>query len=226
MLQKSFFCLSVLLVSKSLHASPDLSSKIEKKVGETFEISLPSNHTTGYGWYLQVNESQENSPVKLIKKEYITNPHPEGMVGVGGTEKFIFKALKEGAVPLALAYKRIWEKNSDADYKLLDVLVHPKQEGPNELTKFVGETFDIILPADDSNKYDWYLQKNKSDDDQKIILVKKTLVTGPKKGDRSVILTFKAVTPGQEPLFLVKKILRQENSDQELKRYNITVETK
>ncbi len=43
--------------------------------------------------------------------KYTTNPHNPGMVGVGGTFLFTFKAAKPGKTEVNLEYVRPWEKN-------------------------------------------------------------------------------------------------------------------
>jgi predicted secreted protein len=83
-------------------------------------ITMRGNPTTGYGWYLK-NANELNEDVLIPKnlnehntaKDYVTDEHPEGMVGVGGSYKFKFLCNKasEENVDLVFEYKRPWEKN-------------------------------------------------------------------------------------------------------------------
>ena len=79
---------------------------INVKAGKTFSISLDSNPSTGYHWELE--KSIDTKLVKLQKSEYKA---PEtNMVGAGGKEIFVFKALKPGSTTIYLKYVRPWEK--------------------------------------------------------------------------------------------------------------------
>ena len=81
-------------------------------VGDTIRVSLRSNRTTGYSWA----ENKEKTDAKVLKSDggsYETNPHPEGMVGVGGVETWTFTALAPGKTEIVLGYARPWEKGKE-----------------------------------------------------------------------------------------------------------------
>lgn len=202
-----FMC--CMLYSLSLYTQQEKISRLEKKVGETFDFYLPFSGSSGYGWYLMTNKPEANSILKIK----IVN------------DRYTFKALKEGKETLVFVYKRLnSQENEDADYKIVEVIVgsdKQKVANLNEKTlvkpdaavvsapyvvtyivKKEGETFDISLPADPSGKYDWFIQKYASDDDLCAILTKKTL----KDDNKTLVLTFKAVKPCEdESLFLLKR---------------------
>lgn len=71
-------------------------------VGDTIQISLKGNPTTGYDWTGDVK-----SPLKLIKRDFKADTH---MTGSGGTATFTVKAVKTGKSKMVFAYKRSWEK--------------------------------------------------------------------------------------------------------------------
>ena len=78
------------------------------QVGEQFVIILDSNPTTGYSWEANFDQGL----LKLAKRVYEIEDKPEGMVGVGGKQHFIFEALKKGDTQVKLTYKRSWEQEA------------------------------------------------------------------------------------------------------------------
>ena len=88
----------------------DSGHEITVAVGEIFDVELPSNITTGYGW----NYRSECEPVveQVGKRAYVPRSASFGMVGVGGTEIWRFRATKSGRQSLQLDYARSWEKGA------------------------------------------------------------------------------------------------------------------
>lgn len=72
------------------------------KIGEQFEVVLPSNPTTGYQWY----ESLDKSILTLVEKSF--RPGSD-KIGSGGLQIFIFNAIARGETSIYLQYKRPWE---------------------------------------------------------------------------------------------------------------------
>ena len=62
----------------------DAGDSVRKKTGEIFTVVLNSNPTTAYRWALDGKE--DATLVRKLSDEYLSRPHPPGMVGVGGTE--------------------------------------------------------------------------------------------------------------------------------------------
>lgn len=91
--------------------------EVSPQEGQTFTIKIRGNPTTGYTWFLDNRDNLDNSAIKALNlnefgssRNYKTDEHPEGMVGVGGYYFFTFKALKKGAsVDLVFIHKRPWE---------------------------------------------------------------------------------------------------------------------
>ena len=85
----------------------DNGSEVTLNVGDTLEISLAGNPTTGYQWLLMTN----TEPVlgHADDPEYVADETDEDIVGSGGTFTFTFEALEAGQVDLELGYMRIWE---------------------------------------------------------------------------------------------------------------------
>ena len=74
------------------------------KVGETFDIRVPSNPTTGHQWKVLF----DNARLNLVESEYIEAEDKE-LVGASGEEVFSFEALKRGDTKVSLEYIRAFE---------------------------------------------------------------------------------------------------------------------
>lgn len=78
--------------------------------GTTGRIQLPGNATTGYAWKC---ESSDSSVLAMVGSAYLPSAS-NGMVGVGGTYLFDFKALKAGTATVTCRYYREWEGSQAA----------------------------------------------------------------------------------------------------------------
>lgn len=82
---------------------PESGTEITLRPGGKLNLKLDSNPTTGYFWYLKdINASQ----VDQLSDEYKADPAPEGVVGSGGHQLFVFEALSTGKSNLVLSYER------------------------------------------------------------------------------------------------------------------------
>jgi inhibitor of cysteine peptidase len=79
-------------------------------VGDSLVIRLAGNPTTGFSW--RTAKLTGDAVKDAGEPNYQTDARPQGMVGVGGTYTFTFKAVKEGKSDLELAYSRPWEKDT------------------------------------------------------------------------------------------------------------------
>lgn len=66
-------------------------------------LKLDSNPTTGYYWYLKDIDA---SQLDQLSEDYLADPAPEGLVGSGGHQQFVFEALSTGKSTLKLSYER------------------------------------------------------------------------------------------------------------------------
>ena len=84
------------------------------KAGESFEIKLNENPTTGYSWAL----AQLPENFYLLNELYMPEPHKPGMVGTGGVRLFNFVAVKPKIEGDLLFYLlRPWEPLSPTEKK-------------------------------------------------------------------------------------------------------------
>mgnify|MGYP006419442063 CR=1 FL=1 len=86
----------------------DSDRQIVLSLGRIFEIMLPSNPTTGYGWNLSV----ENPSIVLNRShKYLADS--KGRVGVGGKTNWTLKAVARGDTTLTFSYQRPWEEKTE-----------------------------------------------------------------------------------------------------------------
>jgi inhibitor of cysteine peptidase len=86
--------------AKAADAQP---SVFNVKVGETVEISLESNLTTGYSWTAKYDQT-------LLELVDDTFKEPtSGLMGAPGTQIFKFNALATGTAKVTFDYARPWE---------------------------------------------------------------------------------------------------------------------
>lgn len=78
---------------------------LETTTGETINVTLDSNITTGYKWNLVTKPDAK--VLKLLTSDYIA-PGASGtpLVGAGGKEVWKFQAVGRGTTSLKLAYFR------------------------------------------------------------------------------------------------------------------------
>lgn len=83
-------------------------SLLEMNVGQTLELTVPENPTTGYIW--QVAQPQNILKVEEIyRQDQVKSQQP--MVGVGGQKLFRFTALQPGEEWIHVKHSRSWEQN-------------------------------------------------------------------------------------------------------------------
>ena len=80
--------------------------------GKDIIVRLAGNRTTGYGW--TVGEISGEAVTAQGDPAYVPTPHPQGMVGTGGTFVFTLQAVKPGKSTVKLEYVRPWEKGKRA----------------------------------------------------------------------------------------------------------------
>lgn len=90
---------------------------LKTKVGEEFQIVLTSNPTTGFRWTLE--KRLDKNKINLVSSDYI--PDKPQLVGSGGNEVWVFKAVKSGKAKIFFEYSRPWEKGKVAERKIYNI---------------------------------------------------------------------------------------------------------
>ncbi len=82
----------------------DQGKPVPARVGDTLQLALPENPTTGYRWAIDQIDSSVLSPTG---SNYA--PAPTSALGAGGQRTFTFQAVKAGNSPVQLKLWRQWE---------------------------------------------------------------------------------------------------------------------
>jgi len=101
-----------------------VNSTLEVQAGETFEVKLCSNPSTGFQW----SEESDISDISVLKQENHEFVSPESdpppAPGTPGQQIWTFKALKKGSSTIYLEYSRPWEGGEKGEWTLtIDVTV-------------------------------------------------------------------------------------------------------
>ncbi|HMD99549.1 MAG TPA: protease inhibitor I42 family protein [Terriglobia bacterium] len=90
-----------------IHINADSNGReVSAAVGETLEISLAENRTTGFRWELK---SKAETACILVKDA--AEP-AKGPPGKGGTHRWQFQAVRPGTGEIELEYRRPWERDA------------------------------------------------------------------------------------------------------------------
>lgn len=99
------------LITRALAAGPQLTldqdddgSTITVKAGDTIQVVLEGNPTTGYTWTAALSEEDASILQQIGEPAYETG----GGIGAGGVYTFRFKALAAGEATLKLVYAQPW----------------------------------------------------------------------------------------------------------------------
>lgn len=89
------------------------------KVGETFEIKMASNPTTGFKW----EQTSKIKPriVKEVDSKYVEDDKSMSIVGRGGTQIFTFLAKKEGILFMQYKYLKEGGKMDKEKYFKIEI---------------------------------------------------------------------------------------------------------
>ena len=83
-----------------------ISLDVTVAVGDTLQVILASNPSTGYQWSAQ---AQVNDPAVLVQRShYSAGPADVHPPGTAGTETWTFQALKAGTTTVATTYGQPW----------------------------------------------------------------------------------------------------------------------
>ena len=94
--KKQFIITAILFMVTTVFANPvintpDKSIVITAKKQHTFNITLPSNPTTGYSWFLT---DYNHQLLKPVNHQYVASSN-KALMGAGGFEVWTFDVKKE-----------------------------------------------------------------------------------------------------------------------------------
>jgi len=87
----------------------DAGLDLEVAVGDTIEVTLEGNPSTGYGWEV---ESVDAAVLEMVGEPEFVSAAAADLVGAAGTFTFTFTAAAGGKTDLVLVYRRPWEADA------------------------------------------------------------------------------------------------------------------
>ncbi len=99
----------------------DLGEPIEVEAGESFEVVLDSNPTTGYSWRVTIDPPAD--VVTAAGSTYEPDSDSENLTGGGGKDTFTFEATKAGEATITFDYMPPGEPSKPAETKTAKVSV-------------------------------------------------------------------------------------------------------
>jgi inhibitor of cysteine peptidase len=87
----------------------DNGQPISVKVGDTVEVTLAGNPTTGYSWTSSMSDTDKAVLQQQGEPVYVQQSTDPSVVGAGGTFTFAFKAVAAGQPTIKLDYARPFE---------------------------------------------------------------------------------------------------------------------
>jgi inhibitor of cysteine peptidase len=88
-------------------------------IGDSFEVSLPENPTTGFRWKITAGGEPAS---KMINEDF----HPGARVGGQGIHTWRFRAVQQGESEIRMVLQRSWETPAEpAQAFTLQVIVSP-----------------------------------------------------------------------------------------------------
>jgi inhibitor of cysteine peptidase len=111
-------------VNIQLNAKADGTTQQVKK-GEIVAITLESNPSTGYGWYIKISDPKV---ITQLEETQFQEPSPSSstpLLGAAGMQTFLLQAVETGTATITLEYKRSWE-TTVAPEKTIIIVVEVK----------------------------------------------------------------------------------------------------
>lgn len=102
----------------------DNSKTIELKVGETFQIELPENLSTGYIW--EFATPLDSSILELVQDKYLVTEVDKEILGAGETRLLVFRIKGTGESKVELRLWQPWSGEESIASKF-SISVHAKQ---------------------------------------------------------------------------------------------------
>lgn len=103
--------IAVLLPAKYAYSRsrvlPNSPANLTVSNGTRLILNLEGNQTTGYRWMVKLDP--EDTKV-LEVTEGVYEADDSGLIGAGGTYKFIIKAREKGEAKIVAQYNRSWEE--------------------------------------------------------------------------------------------------------------------
>ncbi len=119
----SFFSLDISLNDEGAVILSEITDDAENEVinvtaGESFEVVLSENVSTGYQWTIEKDDA-----IELVSTEVITANTAEGLVGAPNDVCWTFKCDEPGEYTITFTYERNFQENSAVDVVEFNIVV-------------------------------------------------------------------------------------------------------
>lgn len=98
-----------------VYTEADSGKTVQELLGETFNIRLQENPTTGYSWNLSVTDG-----LRISRDEYIPSSTGGQVVGGGGIRSFTLVTLATGEQTVVAEYRRPWVASGTVTYQNIE----------------------------------------------------------------------------------------------------------
>jgi predicted secreted protein len=98
----------------------DLPATVDARVGETIDLALASNASTGFSWHCTWEPE-----AALVKIDWPVESNDSQLPGSGGTTHFAFRAAQPGTVVITVQYGRWWEGGERQEPQTVTVNITP-----------------------------------------------------------------------------------------------------
>ena len=98
-----------------VYTEADNGRTVQEPLGETFNIRLEENPTTGFTWNLSVSDG-----LRISGDGYISSPTGGQMVGTGGIRSFTLVTSARGEQVVTAEYRRPWVSSGTVTYQNLE----------------------------------------------------------------------------------------------------------
>ena len=85
-------------------------TEIRLAIGETFEVRLEENRSTGFKWVIESPSEGANGVLSLVGDAFEQGK----AVGEPGTHRWEFRAEHPGSATIALSYQRPWQSGQSS----------------------------------------------------------------------------------------------------------------
>ncbi len=100
----------------------DPNEVLDVNSGAFFLITVHANATTGYEWFLA--QTLDSARVMFLGKDYIGDPNPDGLCGVGGREVWCFGAVSSGETTIRMKHCQMGDTTIVEDTLSVSVNIH------------------------------------------------------------------------------------------------------
>lgn len=90
--------------------------RVSARPGDRIRIVLDANETTGYRWL--VAQAPDRRVARVVASRYVADPAEPGVVGSGGEQITVVRAVRRGSTSIDLRYVQVGSESEGAVFDL------------------------------------------------------------------------------------------------------------